>query len=57
MKKGDKVEVLDEDISGIITAIAGDKVTILSDDGFEMHYLKNELIVQTGAFSRSQMFT
>jgi len=57
LKKGDKVEVLDENISGVITAIAGDKVTILSDDGFKMHYLKNELIVQTGAFSRSQMFT
>lgn len=41
---GDKVEVLDDTISGIVTAIIGSSITIETDMGFEISYLKKELI-------------
>lgn len=46
MKIGDKVSVLDEDISGKIMAITGDMVTIEDGDGFEIQYTKKELITE-----------
>ncbi len=57
MKIGDKVAVLDEDIIGVITALKGDDATILTVDGFEMQYSKNELVVQPGALSNKEIFT
>ncbi len=51
MKIGDKVSVLDEDISGEITAISNDEVTVLDADGFEYQYFKNELVLESGALS------
>jgi len=39
-----KVAVLDDDIVGVITAITGDDVTLLTSDEFEMHFSKNELV-------------
>ena len=50
MKIGVKVSVLDEDISGVITAILGDVVTILNEDGFEFQYTKNELVIENDDF-------
>ena len=50
MKIGVKVSVLDEDISGVITAILGDVVTILNEDGFEFQYTKNELVIENDSF-------
>ncbi|MGW9686874.1 Smr/MutS family protein [Flagellimonas sp. 2504JD1-5] len=41
---GDKVEVLDEAISGIIDAMDGNEITVLTDDGFLLKYSANELV-------------
>ncbi len=46
MKIGDKVSVLDEDISGEIIAVSNDQVTILDLDGFEYQYAKSELVME-----------
>ena len=51
MKIGDKVSVLDEDISGVIIAITGDMVTIEDGDGFEIQYAKKELITENDEVS------
>lgn len=45
MKINDSIQVLDDDISGIITAINGDAVTIVSDDGFEIDFEASQIIV------------
>lgn len=45
MKIGDNVSVLDEDISGKITAINGNEITFLDLDGFECQYSANEIVV------------
>ena len=41
---GDKVEVLDDVITGIVTSIMASVVTIETDDGFAMEYAVNELV-------------
>ena len=41
---GDKVEVLDDAISGQVIAIKNDEITIVTDDKFEMTYFVNELV-------------
>ncbi|MFK5981901.1 MAG: DNA mismatch repair protein MutS [Flavobacteriaceae bacterium] len=45
MKIGDKVSVLDEDISGEIIRISGIEITIVDTDGFKCQYSKNEIVV------------
>ncbi|WP_293294361.1 Smr/MutS family protein [Allomuricauda sp.] len=42
--KGDKVEVLDEAIAGIVQQVEGDEVTILTDDGFPMRFMSHDLV-------------
>ncbi len=51
MKKGDTVSVVDDAISGVITAVDGDIISVLTEDDFEMQFSKNELVVITGAIS------
>ncbi|WP_108423494.1 Smr/MutS family protein [Flagellimonas amoyensis] len=46
-KIGDKVEVLDEAISGTVQLVEGDRVTLLTDEGFPMQYPAKDL-VKTG---------
>ena len=55
MKKGDKVSVLDDAISGVVTALNGDEVTIMTSDGFELDFSKNELIVIDGSISKREL--
>lgn len=43
-KIGDRVEVLDEAISGKVEKVEGDMVTLIADDGFPLQYSKNELV-------------
>lgn len=57
-KKGDKVSVLDENLSGTIIKIVNAIYTIETEDGFELEFSKNELInvdntstLKTKAFS------
>lgn len=43
-KVGDKVDVMDEDLSGIITNINGNTITIETTDGFELYFSDRELV-------------
>lgn len=43
-KVGDKVTVLDDNISGIITKISGTIITLESSDGFEFEFEAHELM-------------
>ncbi|WP_420400312.1 Smr/MutS family protein [Flagellimonas sp.] len=57
---GDKVEVLDEDISGYVESIDGDMVTLITDDGFPLQYHLRELLlkkegIQVTNFEASQV--
>jgi len=52
MKKGDKVFVLDDDISGIILSISGTNVVINSTDDFEMEFDVSELILADSSVSK-----
>ncbi len=45
MQIGDKILVVDDDLRGVITKIEGDKVTFMSDEGFEYVYPKNKIVV------------
>lgn len=55
MKKGDKVSVLDDAISGVITAINGNEVTVMTTDGFELDFIMDELIVMDGSISKKEL--
>ncbi|MDC7999782.1 DNA mismatch repair protein MutS [Aequorivita todarodis] len=55
MEIGDKVSVLDDAISGVVTALKGNEVTIITNDGFELDFFKNELIVMDGSLSKREL--
>ncbi len=55
MKVGDKVSVLDEDISGKIITISGDLITIVDIDGFNLQYAKKELVTDNHGISDYDM--
>jgi len=48
---GDTVDVLDENLSGQIKCISGDTITIVTKDGFELDFLKHELVKLEGITS------
>lgn len=45
-KIGDRVVVLDEDLSGIVNDILDDSIVIETDDGFMLSFTPSELILQ-----------
>jgi len=45
MQIGNKILVVDDDLRGVITKIKADKVTFMSDEGFEYVYAKNKIVV------------
>lgn len=49
-KVGDIVSVLDDDLSGQITEIRGNTVSIETIDGFNLDFDKNELIIMNKSF-------
>ena len=55
MKKGDKVSVLDDAISGVVTSVKGNEITIITAEGFELAFTKKELILIDGALSKKEM--
>ena len=55
MKVGDKVSVLDDAISGVVSKIHGNNITISTKDGFELDFLKKELIIIDGSLSRKDL--
>ena len=50
---GDRAEVLDEAISGIVQKVDGNEVTLITDDGFPMHFPADDLVKIEGDFSVS----
>ncbi|MCK0157225.1 DNA mismatch repair protein MutS [Cellulophaga sp. F20128] len=48
-KIGDKVEVLDDTISGVVTNIAGNEITVETDMGFQISFAPKELIKVAGS--------
>lgn len=58
LKVGDKVDVLDEAISGIITELKNNEAIIKTSDGFELEFPVNELVLsQKGALVSSNIFS
>ncbi|MGB5434617.1 MAG: Smr/MutS family protein [Maribacter sp.] len=47
-KEGDRVEVLDEVLRGVVVAVSDTEITIESDDGFLMKFGPNELVNISG---------
>lgn len=45
MKKGDRVSVLDEALSGVVKAVENGRVTLVTSDGFEFDFMAHELVV------------
>jgi len=45
---GDKVEVLDEALWGIVQKVEGERITLLTEDGFPMQFLAGELVHRAG---------
>ena len=45
IKIGDNVETIDDNISGVVTKISGDSITIEDDDGFEFQFEAHELML------------
>ena len=56
-KIGDRVSVLDDDINGVIAKIDGQDITIESNEGFEMIYAPNELIIAESSDLGRDMFS
>ncbi|MCF6306905.1 MAG: Smr/MutS family protein [Flavobacteriaceae bacterium] len=54
MKIGDKVSVLDEDISGEVSNVINGIFTIIDEHGFEYQYNENELVIENNSFSKSE---
>jgi len=48
---GDKAEVLDEAIAGIVQKVDGDSVTLITEDGFPMQYSMSDLVKIEGDIS------
>lgn len=44
-KKGDRVLVLDDEFGGVVAFAKAGQITILTDDGLQMEYTSNELIL------------
>tara|TARA_B100000949_G_scaffold177633_1_gene158431 strand:+ start:2422 stop:2964 length:543 start_codon:yes stop_codon:yes gene_type:complete len=50
---GDRAEVLDEAISGVVQKVDGNEVTLITDDGFPMHFPADDLVKIEGDISVS----
>ncbi len=55
-KVGDKVSVMDDDISGIITKISGSTIILESSDGFEIEFETHELMLSEDQNLASSIF-
>lgn len=43
-KIGDRIEALDENLSGEVTAISASSISVMTEEGFELVFQENELI-------------
>jgi len=55
MKIGDKVSVLDDDISGVIIGVRNNIISIETADGFDLDFSEKELIVIDGSVTRKDL--
>jgi len=55
MKRGDKVSVLDDAISGVVTGVKDEMIMVLTEDGFTMQYSEKELIISRNFISEKEM--
>ena len=55
-KVGDKVAVLDDNISGMVTKISGNTITVESTDGFEFEFEAHELMLSNDQKLTSSFF-
>jgi hypothetical protein len=53
---GDKIAVLDDDLSGVIIKIESNKIKIETLDGFELDFQPNEIVKISGDISSSDIF-
>ena len=51
-RQGDKVLVLDEDLTGRVSLIRGNAVVIITDDDFEMEFDSSELLLMRSVLSK-----
>jgi dsDNA-specific endonuclease/ATPase MutS2 len=56
LKVGDKVSVIDENISGVVTKLTGSSITIESSDGFEFEFDAHELMLSKDQKMPSRFF-
>ena len=56
-KVGDKVTVLDDNISGIVKSISGSSITVESSEGFELEFEAHELMLSKNENLRSKLFS
>ncbi|MBQ0769804.1 MAG: DNA mismatch repair protein MutS [Bizionia sp.] len=56
-KKGDKIFVLDEDLSGTIIKIVGNTITIEDVDGFELQFEASEIVKQGNSDLKKDIFS
>ena len=50
MKIGDRISVIDEDLSGKIISILGDEIQLQDEHGFEYFFHQSRVVVQNEAF-------
>src|SRR5690554_142966 len=55
MKLGQKVAVLDDNVTGVVVKINGDIVTVLTQDDFELDFFTNEIIAMEGPISKKEL--
>jgi hypothetical protein len=55
-KIGDKIAVLDDDLSGVIVKIVSNKITIETLDGFELDFEPKEIVKLSDDLSSSKIF-
>lgn len=54
MKVGDKVLVIDDDISGVVSKVEGITIFVLTEDDFEIGFQKEELLVLDNVLSKKE---
>lgn len=54
--KGQKVSVVDEAITGEVVFVGKDGVTIITEEGFELDFQENELIIMEDSYLKTNVF-
>ncbi len=50
--QGDRVLVLDDDLSGMVSSVRGNSIVIITDDDFEMEFESSELVLMDNTLSK-----